>query len=210
MEYTDIRQSIIAAALYMQRSGMIRGTSGNISVRVPEGVLVTPSSVPYEELEPEDICLVSLEGEHLDCRRRPSSETPLHLAVYAARPDVGAVVHAHSEYSTVMASLCGVLPAVTVPGTEFYPVKSVPFLLPGSEALADAVAEALGDGSAVIMAHHGLVCAAQTLKKAMGAAEYVEENARIAYRLRLAGSESAIPEAEIAKLKAALSQGKAI
>lgn len=210
MFYTEIREEIIAAALYMQRSGMIQGTSGNVSVRVDEGILVTPSSVPYEELKPEDICLVALDGSPVDCPRRPSSETPLHLAVYNARPDVGAVVHAHSEYSTVMASLCGILPAVTVPGCEFYPVKSVPFILPGSEALAEAVAEALGGGTAVIMAHHGLVCAAATLKKAMGAAEYVEENARIAYRLRLAGSRSAIPEPQIAKLKEALSQGKAI
>ncbi len=210
MEYTDLRQNIIDAALYMQRSGMICGTSGNISVRVPEGVLVTPSSMPYDELKPEDICLVSLGGELLEGERRPSSETPLHLAVYNARGDVGAVVHAHSEYSTVMASLCDVLPPVTVPGTEYYPVKSVPFILPGSDALAEGVAEALGGGSAVIMAHHGLVCAAKSLKKAMTAAEYVEENARIAYRLRLAGSESAIPEMEIAKLKEALSQGKAI
>jgi len=208
--YTDLREEIIAAALYMQRSGMIRGTSGNISVRVPEGVLVTPSSVPYEELEPEDICLVSLDGKLLRGERRPSSETPLHLAVYNARSDVGAVVHAHSEYSTVMASLCGVLPAVTVPGTEFYPVKSVPFFLPGSVELASAVAEALGDGSAVIMAHHGLVCAAATLKKAMGAAEYVEENARIAYHLHLAGCDSAIDGESIAKLKEALAKGHAI
>lgn len=210
MFYTELREEIIAAARYMQSSGMIRGTSGNISVRVPEGVLVTPSSMPYEELRPEDICLVNLNGEVLRGEHRPSSETPLHLAVYKARRDVGAVVHAHSEYSTVMASLCGVLPAVTVPGTEFYPVRSVPFILPGSEALAAAVAEALGEGSAVIMAHHGLVCAASTLKKAMAAAEYVEENARIAYHLRLAGSKSAIPEAQIAKLKEALSKGHAI
>lgn len=210
MFYTDLREEIISAALYMQRSGMIRGTSGNISVRVPDGVLVTPSSVPYEELRAEDICLVGLDGRLLRGERRPSSETPLHLAVYAARPDLGAVVHAHSEFSTVMASLCGVLPAVTVPGTEFYPVKSVPFFLPGSGELASAVAEALGDGSAVIMAHHGLVCAAETLKKAMGAAEYVEENARIAYRLHLAGSKSEIPKPQIARLKEALAKGHAI
>lgn len=210
MLYTEIREEIIAAALYMQRSGMIQGTSGNVSVRVDEGILVTPSSVPYEQLKVEDICLVGLDGSHMDCPRRPSSETPLHLAVYNARPDVGAVVHAHSEYSTVMASLCGILPAVTVPGTEFYPVKSIPFILPGSETLANAVAEALGDGTAVIMAHHGLVCASADLSKAMTAAGYVEENARIAYRLRLAGSGSEIPEPQIAKLKEALSQGHAI
>jgi len=209
MDYIDLRREIISAAIYMQSSGMILGTSGNISVRVPEGVLVTPSSMPYEELEPEDICLVGLDGELLQ-GGRPSSETPLHLAVYRARPDVGAVVHAHSQFSTVMASLCGVLPAVTVPGTEYYPVRSIPFIMPGSDELANAAAETLGQGSAVIMAHHGLVGVGSSLKKAMTAADYVEENARIAYHLRLAGCESSIPESAIAELKERLASGKAI
>ena len=210
MLHTEIREEIIAAALYMQRSGMIRGTSGNISVRVPEGVLVTPSSMAYDELKPEDICLVSLDGELLEGIRRPSSETPLHLAVYASREDVSAVVHAHSEFSTVMASLCEVLPAVTVPGCAYYPVRSIPFLLPGSNELAKAVADSLGDGSAVIMAHHGLVSAGKSLDKAMECAGYVEENACIAYRLSLAGCRSEIDGHSIAKLKDALAHGKAI
>lgn len=210
MLYTELRQKIIDSAHYMQRSGMIRGTSGNISLRVAEGVLVTPSSVAYDELRPEDICLVSLEGELLEGARRPSSETPLHLAVYAARGDVSAVVHAHSEFSTVMASLCDRLPAVTVPGCAYHPVRSVPFLMPGSEALAAAVAEALGTGSAVIMAHHGLVSVGASLEKAMECAEYVEENACIAYRLRLAGCAGEIDGESIAKLQKALSMGKAI
>ena len=210
MLYPQLRQEIIDAARYMQQSGMIQGTSGNISVRVPEGVLVTPSSMAYDSLRPEDICLVSLEGAPIEGMRRPSSEMPLHLAVYAARGDAGAVVHAHSEFSTVMASLCEVLPAVTVPGCAYYPVGSIPFLLPGSAELADAAAAALKDGSAVIMAHHGLVSLGKNLAKAMECAEYVEENARIAYRLRMAGCESEIDKDSIAALKEALSQGKAI
>lgn len=210
MLHLEKRLQIIEAALYMQRSGMICGTSGNISLRVPEGVLITPSSMAYEELQPGDICLVGLDGEVREGERRPSSEMPLHLAVYNARPDVGAVVHAHSEYSTVMASLCEVLPPVTVPGSEYWPVRSIPFIMTGSDELAEAVSSALGGGSAVIMAHHGLVAAGKDLKKAMTAAEYVEENARIAYRLRLAGCDSAIPDSALAELKARLAQGKAI
>lgn len=209
MKYLQQRESIIEAALYMQRSGMIKGTSGNVSVRVEEGVLITPSSVPYEQLVPESICLVSLEGEVLE-GGRPSSETPLHLAVYKARADVGAVVHSHSKFSTIMASLCETLPAVTVPGCEFWPVRSAPFKLPGSQELADAAVKALGDGSAAILEHHGLICACANLKKAMSAAEYVEENAEIAYWLRLGGKESFIDEKDIRKLKETLASGKAI
>lgn len=210
MKYLEERQSIIKACLYMQSSGMIRGTSGNVSVKVPEGVLITPSSVAYEELRPEDICLVSLEGGLIEGTGRPSSEMPLHLAVYKARADVGAVVHSHSKFSTVMASLCEVLPAVTVPGCEFYPVFSVPFRLPGSQELADAAVEKLGGNEAVIMAHHGLLCASKNLGKALSAAGYIEENAEIAYHLHMAGFHGSIGEGDIAKLKTALAAGRAI
>ena len=109
-----------------------------------------------------------------------------------------------------MASLCEVLPPVTVPGSEYWPVRSIPFIMTGSDELAEGVKLALGGGSAVIMAHHGLVATGKDLKKAMTAAEYVEENARIAYRLRMAGCESEIDKDSIAALKEALSQGKAI
>ena len=209
LKHRKLRQSIIDAALYMQRSGMIKGTSGNVSVRVDEGILITPSSVPYEELVPESICLVSLDGEVLE-GGRPSSEMPLHLAVYRAREDVGAVVHSHSKFSTIMASLCDVLPAVTVPGCEFWPVRSAGFRLPGSAELAQAAVEALGDGCAAILQHHGLICACANLKKAMSAAEYVEENAEIAYRLKLVGCDAAISESDVRKLKETLASGKAI
>ncbi len=209
MKYESQRRSIIEAALYMQRSGMIKGTSGNVSVRVEEGVLITPSSVPYEELLPESICLVSLDGQVLE-GGKPSSEAPLHLAVYRAREDVAAVVHSHSKFSTVMASLCDTLPAVTVPGCEFWPVKSAAFKLPGSDELAQAAVEALGSGSAAMLAHHGLICVGKSLDKAMKAAEYVEENAEIAYWLRLGGSTGSIGEADILRLKQTLASGGAI
>ena len=209
LRYSELRQSIINAAVYMQSSGMIKGTSGNISVRVEEGILITPSSVPYEELLPESICLVSLNGEVLQ-GGRPSSEMPLHLAVYRARPDVAAVVHSHSKFSTVMASLCQTLPAVTVPGCEFWPVKSASFQLPGSQELAQSAVEALGEGCAAILQHHGLICVGKSLDKAMKAAEYVEENAEIAYWLRLGGSDASIEEKDILRLKETLASGKAI
>lgn len=209
MKYLSERESMIAACLYMQRSGMIKGTSGNISVRVPEGVLISPSGVAYESLRAEDISLVSLKGQTLS-GAKPSSELPLHLAVYRAREDVGAVVHSHSKFSTVMASLCETLPAVTVPGCEFYPVKSAPFVLPGSEALAEKTVEKLGDGSAVLMEHHGLLSVGKELSGAMKAAEYVEENAEIAYWLYLSERRVSIGEKDILKLKANLAAGKAI
>ncbi len=211
MDYIEERKSIIAAARYMRQSGMVRGTSGNISVKLCEDrILVTPSGLDYDDMEPEDICLADMEGRVIEARRKPSSETPLHLAAYKARPDAGAVVHAHSEFSTVMASLCGELPAVTVPGCAYWPVRSIDFRMPGSAELADAVARALGGSDAVIMAHHGLAAVGKSLAKAMEAAEYVEENARIAYRLLLAKCSSEIAREDILELQKRLSGGGAI
>lgn len=200
MRFEEERRAVIAAALEMQTLGLVRGTSGNVSVRTadPGVIAVTPSSIPYRELAPEDICLLTPAGERVECSHAPSSESPMHLAIYAARPDVGAVVHTHSLYATVMASLCDVLPAVTVPGAEFYPVRSAPFAMPGTWELAETAAAYLGQNDAVLLAHHGLVCTGPTLAKALSAAGYVEENARIAYMLRTAGCREEIP-AEMAK-----------
>ena len=211
MRYEEERRAVIAAALEMQSSGLIRGTSGNVSVRTPDpGVIaVTPSSIPYQELAPEDICLLSLAGERIDCLHAPSSESPLHLAIYAARPDVGAVVHSHSLYATVMASLCEALPAVTVPGAEFYPVRSAPFALPGTKELADTVVDYLGQSDAVLLKQHGLVCTGKTLKKALSAAGYVEENAQIAYLLCLAGCREEIPAEKAEIIRENLKKGLA-
>lgn len=209
LKYEQLRREIIDTALYMQSSGMIKGTSGNVSARVEEGILITPSGVDYKLLRPEDICLLSLEGELIH-GKKPSSEAPLHLAVYNARPDVQAVLHSHSKFSTLMASLCDTLPAVTVPGCEFWPVKSAGFELPGSRELAERAVEALGTGTAVLLEHHGLLCVGDSLGKAMKAAEYVEENAETAFMLRLAGCSSAIPEKDIMQLKNTLASGKAI
>lgn len=209
LKYERLRREIIDTTLYMQSSGMIKGTSGNVSARVAEGILITPSGMDYKLLRAEDICLLSLEGELLQ-GNKPSSEAPLHLAVYNARDDVQALVHSHSRFSTVMASLCDTLPAVTVPGCEFWPVKSAEFALPGSRELADSAVEALGDGTAVLLRHHGLLCVGSSLEKTLKAAEYVEENAEVAYMLRLAGCGSAISEGDVMKLKQTLASGKAI
>lgn len=211
MRYEEERRAVIAAARELRDRGLIRGTSGNVSVRTPEPSLIaiTPSSIPYNELEPEDICLVALDGERVDCAHAPSSESPMHLAIYAARPDVGAVVHTHSLYATVMASLGETLPAVTVPGAEFYPVRSAPFVMPGTKELADAAVEYLGQGSAVLLKHHGLVCTGRSLAGAMSAAGYVEENAQIAYLLRAAGCREEIPPEQARLIGEKLKRGLA-
>lgn len=105
---------------------------------------ITPSGRPYDTMEPGDIAIVTLDGEWVDGPYAPSSETPMHTAVYRARPDVGAVVHNHALFCTVMAMAVDELPPSTPPQAEFAPIRVVPFAVPGSRALAASVAAALG------------------------------------------------------------------
>lgn len=146
MKYEDIRRQVLTAIRQASAQGLIHGTSGNISVRDREAgvAAITPSGRPYDTMEPGDIAIVTLDGEWVDGPYAPSSETPMHTAVYRARPDVGAVVHNHALFCTVMAMAVDELPPSTPPQAEFAPIRVVPFAVPGSRALAASVAAALG------------------------------------------------------------------
>lgn len=150
MKYEDIRRQVLTAIRQASAQGLIHGTSGNISVRDREAgvAAITPSGRPYDTMEPGDIAIVTLDGEWVDGPYAPSSETPMHTAVYRARPDVGAVVHNHALFCTVMAMAVDELPPSTPPQAEFAPIRVVPFAVPGSRALAASVAAALGTGRA--------------------------------------------------------------
>ena len=134
MKYEDMRRQVLTAIRQASAQGLIHGTSGNISVRDREAgvAAITPSGRPYDTMEPGDIAIVTLEGEWVDGPYAPSSETPMHTAVYRARPDVGAVVHNHALFCTVMAMAVDELPPSTPPQAEFAPIRVVPFAVPGS------------------------------------------------------------------------------
>jgi len=199
--YKELRQKVIDASLLIQRKGLIRGTSGNISLRSEDKavIAITPSSIEYEELTWEMIPLVDENGAVLDIpaneyviknKLKPSSEVLMHTAVLKARPDVASVVHTHSKYSTLLSHMGQRLPIMTIPMISYFPDPApiVPFEFPGSQALADAAVKGLGErGSAVILEKHGLLTAGKTLEKALTCTEYIEEGAEYAYCLRAAG-----------------------
>jgi len=143
----------------MLAGGLVRGTEGNASARAGELVAVSPTSLAYETLRPEDVSLVTAVGELVE-GREPSVELPLHLAVLAARPDVGAVVHTHSPHATAR--------------------PSVPVAVgrSGTAELGAAVVVAAGDGDAVVMRDHGPVCFGADLAAALERAFALEEAAR--------------------------------
>lgn len=176
---------VLAGARAMLREGLVVGMVGNLSRRLGDRVLITPSRVPYERMGHEDLAVVDLEGNTLD-GGRPSTELPLHLAIYRHRPDAGAVVHTHSPHATAWSFLGEPL----VPETEenrYYGIGAVrtsPPAPPGSEELAAGVAETQGAASAVLLGRHGVLACGPSVEAALDVARVVERQAEIAWILR--------------------------
>ena len=171
------RALVIEAARRTVGLGLTHGTSGNVSCRISGGMLITPTGMPYDILEPADVVVIGLDGVALAGeRRRPSSEWRMHAGLYRARPDVGAVVHGHSPAATVVACLGRGLPAfhymIAVAGGDS--VRCAGYALFGTEALADLAVAAMSDRWACLLAHHGLLAAGPTLDRAVAVAAEVE------------------------------------
>lgn len=206
MKYEKIRTQVLEALRQAVACGLIRGTSGNIAVRDFESgvIAISPSARPYDAMTEEEIAIVTPDGAWIDGPYRPSSETPMHTAVFRARGDVGATVHVHGLFSTVMAMGMEELPPSTPPQAELAPIRVVPFAPPGSDELARMTTEILGDGRAVLLQNHGSFCCGMDIAAAMSAAVYTEEAAQIAYYARLLGSFRPLNGEEIAAVKATL------
>lgn len=173
------RQSIIDACRRMNTLGINQGTSGNISVRHGDGMLVTPTSLPYDHMQPEDIVYMHGDGTP-EGRRQPSSEWRFHLDILRARPDVQAVVHAHPPYCTSLSILEKPIPPihymVAVAGGS--DIRCAPYATFGTEELSANALQALTDRKACLLAHHGMIATGGTLDKAMWLAVEVETLAR--------------------------------
>lgn len=171
-----LRQEIIDTAIAMNRDGLTPGTSGNVSARSGEGMLITPTGMPYEDLIPEDIVFVDGQGTPAAGGRKPSSEWPFHLSAYAARRDAMAIVHTHSLHATALACARMPIPAfhymVAVAGGVDIPVAD--YATFGTDALAECVAAGLKDRKACLMANHGQIATGATLGKALDLAREVE------------------------------------
>ena len=204
------RKSIIQAALSMNALGINQGTSGNVSVRYGDRMLITPSGVPYEELGPEDIVATRIKGQGKTWEGDlvPSSEWRFHLNIYQERPDVGSIVHTHSMYATVLA-ICGKpIPAVhymigASGGSEIRIAKYATF---GTEELSRNALKALEGRNCCLLKNHGVIATGPNIKRALWLASEVETVARQYYLSLAIGGGDVIPEDEmnriIAKFKA--------
>ena len=192
MKHQDLREEVAEVARQMISSGLVTGTSGNVSARTPEGdILITPSGVDYEIMQPEDVVLVNVDGELLDGSLKPSTETPMHTGIYRSRQQVDAVVHTHSRYATTLACLGWEIPPVhymltTLSGDGRIPLA--PYTTYGTEDLAGYAAEALGESrNACLLQNHGTITVGESPEKALSRTVVLEEMAEIYYHARLAG-----------------------
>ncbi|WP_439817885.1 class II aldolase/adducin family protein [Zavarzinia sp. CC-PAN008] len=192
-----LRATLIQAARAMAAEGLSPGTSGNISARVAGGLLVTPTGMPADTLEPGDLVMLDLEGRVLAGRRLPSSEWPFHCAILQARPEVGAVVHCHSRHATALACLRRAIPAfhymVAAAGGDH--IACGDYATFGTQALSDAALAALGPRRACLLANHGQIAVGPDLASALKLAREVEVLAA-QYLTALAVGEPVLLDAE--------------
>ena len=186
------RDQLVRYSARLLDDGLAVGSAGNMSVRTGDTVAITPSGVSYAEMRPEDVCVVTTDGrEPAGNHETPSSETPMHLAIYAATP-AGAVVHTHSPEVIALSAARTELPAIHYAITGLGgPVRVAPYVRFGSDGLAAAAVTALDGRSAVILRNHGAVTYGRDLAQAYDRALLLEWLART-YRLALSYGEPAI------------------
>ncbi len=189
-ELQAARARLVSYGARLLADGLAIGSAGNISVRVGDAVAITPSGISYDEMRPEDICLVAMDGTELDSGETPSTETPMHLAIYAAT-EAAAVVHTHSPEVIALSASRPELPAIHYAITGLGgPVRVAPYVRFGSAGLAAAAVGALDGRRAAILRNHGAVTYGRDLVQAYDRALLLEWLART-YRMALSYGEPA-------------------
>jgi L-fuculose-phosphate aldolase len=204
------REQLVSYSRRLLDDGLAVGSAGNMSVRLGGAglgpaagpVLITPSGVPYRDMRPEQICVVGLDGSELSVPATVSSETPMHLAIYAAT-DAGAVVHTHSPEVIALSAVFDELPAIHYAITGLGgPVRVAPYTRFGSAGLASAAVLALSSRQAAILQNHGAICYGRTLTEAYERALLLEWLART-YRLaRALGEPKILTDAQLEEVAA--------
>ncbi|CAN5170165.1 class II aldolase/adducin family protein [soil metagenome] len=201
MKHEAIRREMIATCIFMNDRGINQGTSGNISVRIEDGFLITPSGVPYAEMVPEDIVVMKLDATTKGTRK-PSTEWRFHRDIMSKKPEVGAVIHLHSMFCTSLSILRREIPAVhyMIAAAGGTTIPCVPYVTWGTQELADYILGALQNRLACLLSNHGMVCVGPNLKKAAWLAVEVEALAAQYWRALQIGVPHILPDEEIARV----------
>jgi L-ribulose-5-phosphate 4-epimerase len=201
----QLREEIWKLHLELPRNGLVTWTGGNISGRDPESgyVVIKPSGVRYDDLRPEHLVVVDVDGKKIEGELNPSSDTASHLYVYRHRPDVRGVVHTHSPYATAFAALGRPIPVyLTAIADEFGgPIPCGGFALIGGEQIGQVVVETIGASPAVLLKNHGVFTLGPSAEAAVKAAVMVEDVARTVWIALQLGQPEEIPVEQVAKLR---------
>ena len=196
------REQVAELGRRMSAAGLSTGTSGNLSVYIPEQGLmaISPSGMDYFSIRPEDVVVTDLDAHVVEGDRKPSSEWALHTRFYQAKPWIRGVVHTHSIYCTTFAVLHRPLEAVhyAIAGAGAGTVPVAPYRTFGTEELAQAAVEACGGGNAVLLGNHGLVACGESLEKAYDLARDLEFVAELQYRAMAIGTPRVLTDQEMA------------
>lgn len=203
------RQAIIDACRFMNASGLNQGTSGNVSVRLSDRMLITPSATPYDRMTPEMIASMPIGGPRgtWDGLLKPSTEWPFHLDIFTARPEISAIVHAHSTYATTLAIARKSIPAchymiAAFGGTD---IRCAPYARYGTDELSRLAVAALDDRFGCLLANHGMIAIGPSLEKALWLAQELETIAKQYYLSLAIGGPVLLSDAEIGEVKEAFS-----
>lgn len=202
----DKRLAIIGACRRMNALGINQGTSGNISVRHVDGLLVTPTSVPYDAMTPDQIVFMTMDGSHAP-DQKPSSEWRIHLDILKARPEINAVVHAHPTYCTILAIMGLEIPPVhyMIAAAGGDSIRCAPYATFGTTELSEHAVRALEGRLACLLDHHGMIAIGNSLDKAMWLAVEVETLARQYHGCLQIGEPSLLSSAEIERVRQRMS-----
>jgi L-fuculose-phosphate aldolase len=204
MKEKELRAAIIAQCRAMNASGLNHGASGNISARLGEAMLITPSAIPYSEMQPGMLALMPLGGEYgaWSGRYKPSTEWRFHLDIMRARPDVGAIVHCHPTYATALSMLHKPIPAAHYMIALFGgpTIRCTAYAPYGTKELAEVAVAGLEGRNAVLLGNHGIIATGATLAEAMWRAGELETLAKMYYLALTAGRPIVLSDDEVMRI----------
>ncbi len=202
MSAAEIKAQLLQTAKDMVTNGLVEGTAGNLSARLPDGnVVLTPSSLAYETMTLDDLVVTDIDGNVVEGTRSPTTEKDLHLSCLRKHDDIHAVMHCHAMFATMFAITHQPIPCV-IEEVDVYLGGDVPvasYQLTGSKELGDEVSEWVGERAAVLMANHGLLTVGKNPADCLKLAQLVERTAQIVWGAKLLGPLIPLPESTVQK-----------
>ena len=204
IQIADARKIIIETGLKLIEKHLVAGSWGNISMKIDkDSYAITPSGRPYDSMVEDDIVIVNANGTKLAGEGIPSSELPLHLAIYKNNPKINAVIHTHSIYASACSAMHRQIPPFIEDTARIAggPIKVAKYAMSGTKELADNAVKAMGEANAVLLANHGAVCCGKSMSEALIVTEIVEKSANIYCITAAIGEGFPLPEDSVKHLR---------